>query len=235
MRIYNAVATPSLAPQVKISEFWITQMGMDWQKPWSHIAAGMGQHCSNVPFGTAIGETSNRGNAVAVPVTTAGSNTAAVVASLGGVGRMTAQVTNIAAAGDNIFFSYQVPAQTATQASKRLVITGVNISATNGGAVIATTPTTLLWGLAWGHTAVSLATADAVGAKAPRHMALGQMYGAIGNVIGQTYDKDILRNFVTPIIVNPGEFVAITVRFLLGTATASQEVVAIVGFEGYWE
>jgi hypothetical protein len=93
----------------------------------------------------------------------------------------------------------------------------------------------LVWGLAWGHTAVSLATADAVGAKAPRHMKLGQMYGAIGAVIGQGYDKDIVAAFSTPIVVNPGEFIAVTLRFLLGTATASQEVVGIVGFEGYWE
>ena len=85
------------------------------------------------------------------------------------------------------------------------------------------------------HTALSLATADAVGAKAPRHMALGQMYGAIGNVIGQGYDKDIVASFQTPICVNPGEFIAVTVRFLLGTATSLQEVVGIIGFEGYWE
>jgi hypothetical protein len=49
-----------------------------------------------------------------------------------------------------------------------------------------------------GHTSLSLATADAVGA-----------------VVGQTYDKDILRNFVTPIVVNPGEYIAVTVRFLV--------------------
>lgn len=235
IRVYNSVAIPTLAPQVKISEIWVSQCGVDWNKPWSHIKAGEGQHCSNVPFGTAIGETSNGANATAVPATVVGSNTAAAITGLGGIGRMTAQATNIAAAGDMIFCSYQIPVQSATQGSKRLVITGVRIAASNGGAVIATTPTCLVWGLAWGHTAVSLATADAVGAKAPRHMKLGQMYGAIGAVVGQGYDKDIVAAFSTPIVVNPGEFIAVTLRFLLGTATASQEVVGIVGFEGYWE
>ena len=236
IRIYTSVATPTLAPQVKVAEMWVNQCGMDWNKPWGHIQSGMGQHCSNVPFGTAIGETGgNNANASAVPATAAGSNTAALITGLGGIGRMTAQATNIAAAGDNIFTSYQVPVQSATQGSKRLVITGVRIAASNGGAVIATTPTCLIWGLAWGHTAVSLATSDAVGTKAPRHMKLGQMYGAIGAVIGQGYDKDIVATFQTPIIVNPGEFIATTVRFILGTATASQEVVGIIGFEGYWE
>jgi hypothetical protein len=235
VRVYNSVATPTLAPQLKVAEMWVTQCGVDWNKPWAHIKAGEGQHCSNVPFGTAIGETTNGGNAVAIPATAVGSNTAALLNALGGTARMTAQVTNVAAAGDNIFCSYQVPVQSATQGSKRLVITGVRIAASNGGAVIATTPTQLLWGLAWGHTAVSLATADAVGAKAPRHMKLGQMYGAIGNVIGQGYDRDLVAQFSTPIVVNPGEFIAVTLRFLLGTATALQEVVGCVGFEGYWE
>jgi hypothetical protein len=234
LRVFNQTA-PTLACQVEVAAMWCTQAGIDWAKPWPHIMSGMSQHCSNVPFGTAIGETTNGGNAVAVPVAAAGSNTAALFTGLGGIGRMTAQATNIAAAGDNIFCSYQVPVQSATQGSKRLIITGVRIAASNGGAAIATTPTCLVWGLAWGHTAVSLATADSVNTKAPRHMKLGQMYGAIGLAIGQCYDRDIVANFQTPICVNPGEFIAVTLRFLLGTATASQEVVGTVGFEGYWE
>ena len=237
MRVYNSGSAPSLAAQLSVAEMWVSQCGLDWNKPWGHVQAGASQHCSNVPFGQAIGETTNRGNAVPVPATVAGTNTGTTPSfvGLGGIGRMTAQATNIASAGDNVFCTYQVPVQTAGQGSKRLIITGVRIAASNGGAVIATTPTCLVWGLAWGHTALSLATADAVGAKAPRHMALGQMYGAIGNVIGQGYDKDIVASFQTPICVNPGEFIAVTVRFLLGTATSLQEVVGIIGFEGYWE
>jgi hypothetical protein len=236
MRVYNSVATPTLAPQLKVAEVWVSQTGLDWNKPWSHIMAGMGQGNASVPFGTAIGETGgNFANASTVPATAAGSNTAALVTGLGGVGRMTAQVTNVAAAGENIATSYQVPAITAVQGSKRLHITACRISCTNGGAVVATTPTTLLWGIAWGHTAVSLATADAVGTKAPRHFKMGQMWANVGNVIGQPYDKDLVHNFTVPIVVNPGEFVASTVRFLLGTATALQEVVFSVSFESHWE
>ena len=244
MRIYNAVATPALAPQVKISEIWVSQNGVDWQKPWHHIVAGMSQHAMNVPYGQAMAAAgsspSNRcgtAGGAAVPVTAVGTNTGGTLpfTGLGGIGRMTAQATNIAAAGDMIFSSYQVPAQTATQASKRLFITGISISCSNGGAVVAGTPTTLVWQLAWGHTAISLATGDAVNAKGPRFLPLGQMYAPIGAVIGQTYDRDIVRTFVTPICVNPGEFIATTVRFLIGTATGSQEVVANIGFEGYWE
>jgi hypothetical protein len=242
MRVYNSAVTPALPPQLKVAECWVSQTGIDWGKPWAHILAGMAQHCVNVPYGQAMpaggASTNNQSGTAggaAIAATAAGSNTAALITGLGGVGRMTAQATNIAAAGYMNFFSYQVPAITATQGSKRLHITGLWITCSNGGAVIATTPTCLIWALAWGHTAVSLATADAVGAKGPRFLPLGQMYGAIGNVIGQGYDKDIVRSFQTPIVVNPGEFVALVVRFLQGTATASQEVVTVAGFEGYWE
>jgi hypothetical protein len=246
MRINNTVATPALAPQVKVAEVWVSQNGLDWQKPWPHIIAGMGQHAVNAPLGSVSQvaggfSTNNRtgtAGGAAVPVAAVGTNTAATLpipTSLGGIGRMTAQATNIAAAGEMVFCSYQVPVQSATQTSKRLVITGIAISASNGGAAVATTNTTLYWQLAWGHTALSLATSDAVNAKGPRFLPLGQMTVPVGAVVGGMYDRDIARTFATPIVVNPGEFVAVTVRFLVGTATASQEVVASIGFEGYWE
>lgn len=245
MRIYNAVATPSLAPQVKVAEVWVSQMGMDWQKPWNNIVSAMGQTANCVPYGQAMAGagptlTNNQGGTAggaAVPAAATGTNTAILTgcATLGGVGQMTAQVSNVAAAGNMIFFSYLVPAQTATQASKRLVVTGVTISAFNNGAVVATTPTTLIWSMFWGGNAVSLAGSDAVTAKVPRLMTLGTMWANIGAVVGQCYDKDIVRAFTTPITVNPGEYVGVAVRFAVGTATASQTVVAAVNFEGYWE
>ena len=244
IRVYNNTSAPALAPQIKIAECWITQHGMDWQKPWSQISSGMQQHASNVPYGQAMvaggTTTTNQGGTsggAAVPAAATGTNTAILTgcATLGGVAQMTAQVSNAAAAGNMIFFSYLVPVQTATQSSKRLVITGVNISCMNNGATVATTPTSLLWSLYWGNTAVSLATNDAANAKAPRYLTLGINSAAIGAVIGGTYDKDIVRAFTTPVVVNPGEYVGVCARFIVGTATVSQSVVAAVAIEGYWE
>jgi len=235
MRIYCAGVTPALAPQVKISEIWVTQAGMDWQKPWSHIVAGMGQHSANVPFGTAIAESAtNFINSSAFPAAAAGANTTALVTGLGGHYQINAQAGALTSAAENIITSYQIPAQTATQASKRFVCTGIHITAINTGAAVATTPTTLLWGVAWGHTAVSLATTDAVGAKAPRHMKVGTQSFAIAAVVGQNAN-DINVTFANPFVVNPGEFIASTCRFVVGTATASQVITGSVTFEGYWE
>lgn len=236
MRVQNNYPT-LFACQLDVAEVFVSKGNVGTTKPWSHIQAGMSGFCSNVPYGTAVGETNNRANATAVPATAVGTNTGATLpmTALGGLGRMTAQVTTTGAAGDMVFCSYQVPAQTALLASRRLYITGISISCSNGGAVVATTPTTLHWQLAWGHTNISLATADAVNTKAPRHLPLGQMSIPATAIVGQRYDRDIVRQFVTPVVVNPGEFIAATCRFLVGTATASQEVVANIGFEGYWE
>ena len=64
---------------------------------------------------------------------------------------------------------------------------------------------------------------------------LGSMIVQVGAIIGQPYDRDIKREFTTPLVVRPGEFIATTVRFRVGTATALQEVSYLVAFDGYWE
>lgn len=160
------------------------------------------------------------------PTAAAPSNTALTAnlpSGLGGQGAVTAAV---AAATDGIWSSYQVPAGTANVQGRRLVLRGVNIDAVNNGAAVATTATTVQFSLAYGHTAVSLATAEAAAAKAPRRVALGFMTWPVGAAIGAQPQSG--RMFVdfgdAPIFINPGEFVALVGKFLIGTATASQVI-----------
>ncbi len=103
---------------------------------------------------------------------------------------------------------------------------GVRIDAVNTGAAVATTATTLQFSLAFGHTAVSLATAEAATTKAPRRVALGYMTWPVGAAIGaQPQTGELFIDFGdAPIYVNPGEFVALVGKFLVGTATASQTI-----------
>lgn len=160
------------------------------------------------------------------PTAAAPSNTALTAnlpAGLGGQGAVTAAA---AAATDGIWGSYQVPAGTVNVQGRRLVIRGVKIDAINQGAAVATTATTLQFSLAFGHTAVSLATAEAAAAKAPRRVALGFMNWPIGAPIGAGPDKGpIIVDFGdAPIFVNPGEFVQLVGKFMNGTATASQVI-----------
>ncbi len=154
------------------------------------------------------------------------SNTALTANLPGGLGGQGVVTAAAAAATDGIWGSYQVPAGTVSVQGRRLVIRGVRIDAVNTGAAVATTATTLQFSLAFGHTAVSLTTAEAATTKAPRRVALGYMTWPVGAAIGAGPQSGPL--FIdfgdAPIYVNPGEFVALVGKFLVGTATASQTI-----------
>lgn len=225
---------------MRVSNVCISMADIGTYKPWGDQMAGMGGFSGIGQNGGTMGSTCGGFSQAAIAATAAGTNTAANVTGLGGYGVMTAQATNVAAAGDMIASSYQNPAPTINITGKNLYITGVTIDCMNTGAAVATTPTSLVWGLAWGHTAVSLATAETASfatatTHAPRQIPLGMCSAAVGVAVGGLYDRRIERSFNTPICVRPGEFIATTVRFRVGTATASQELTYVVSFDGYWE
>jgi hypothetical protein len=179
-------------------------------------------------------------NASIIPAGSAGSNTVANITGLGGIGSINAQAGSLLGSVDNIATSFQNPVSTINITGRNLIISGINIYAANLGATVATTPTTLIWNVAYGHTAVSLNTAETgsfvtATTHAPRRVPLGMMSVPIGAVVGATYDTEICRQLATPLVIRPGEFFATTVRFLVGTATALQVVTYVVGIEGYWE
>lgn len=142
---------------------------------------------------------------------------------LGGQGSISALG---AAATDFILGSFQVPAGTTNIQGRRLVLRGVLVDALNLGAPVATTATAIQWSLAFGHTAASLATAEAVAGKAARRVGLGFMTWPVAAAIGAAPQGGRIQvDFGdAPIFINPGEFVAIVGRFVAGTATASQTI-----------
>lgn len=239
MMKYNTGAV-SNTNTMRVARVGVTLLDVATNKSWGDIQGGMGAASSVGQNGQTMGSTAGGFSQSALPATAAGTNTTANVTGLGGLGIMTAQATNVAAAGDMIATSYLNPAATINITGRNLYITGVSISCMNTGAAVATTPTSLIWGLAYGHTAVSLATPETASfatatTHAPRRLPLGICSAAIGTVVGGAYDKEINRTFTTPIVVRPGEYIATTVRFRVGTATASQELTYTVSFNGYWE
>lgn len=154
------------------------------------------------------------------------SNTALTANLPGGLGGQGVVTAAVAAATDGIWGSYQVPAGTANVQGRRLAVRGIRISALNTGAAVATTATAIQFSLAFGHTAVSLATAEAAAAKASRRIALGHMTWPIAAAIGAGPQAgEIFADFGdAPVYVNPGEFIALVGKFILGTATASQTI-----------
>jgi hypothetical protein len=160
------------------------------------------------------------------PTAAAPSNTALTANLPGGLGGQGAVIAAVAAATDGIWTSYQVPAGTVNIPGRRLVLRGVVLNLVNLGAAVATTATTIQFCIAFGHTAVSLATAEAATTKAPRRVALGIATWPIAAAIGAqpTLGPIELDLGDAPIFVNPGEFIQIVGKFLAGTATASQVI-----------
>lgn len=165
------------------------------------------------------------------PTAAAPSNTALTANLPGGLGGQGVVTAAVAAVTDGIWGSYQVPAGSSTVQGRRLSIRGVMIDAVNTGAIVATTATTIQFALAFGHTAVSLATAESSSmasatTKAPRRVSLGFMTWPVGAAIGQQPQSGpIFIDFGdSPAYVNSGEFVALVGKFLIGTATASQTI-----------
>jgi hypothetical protein len=230
------VGAPSAAVQALVSDYTVSYGGAMYSSAWSAVGNRSLGSYQGLSGGT-MGSLATYANST-TPASAAGSNTAANATGLGGQGHINAAVT---AATDFIMTSYQVPAGTVAVQGRRLVVTGVKISAANLGAAVATTATTIACSLAFGHTAVSMATTDTASfatatTKAPRRIALGMMYWPVGAVIGQVASPgDLYMQFVNPIYVNPGEFIATTLKFITGTATASQTIYYHVTFDYGWE
>lgn len=192
----------------------------------------MGQMGYQGQSGGTMGTTNNLTNSSS-PATGTGSNTATIVTGLGGYGAISAAV---GAQTDYIATSYLNPDSTAAFTGRRLVINGVKISCVSAGAVAGATITTLYWMLAFGHTAVSLATAEAATTKAPRRVPLGFVYLPSAAAIGTVFTPDaIVVQFVAPIVINPGEYIASVVKQTVGLATASHTINYSVMFDAHFE
>lgn len=231
------VGTAAAVQGVSIADYTCTIGDLQTAKDWSHQNAGMGLMAYQGQSGQTMGSTAGISNNSGVPNTAAGSNTAANLVGLGGLGQITAAASG--AGADVIATSFLNPAGSSAVTGRTLYITGVTISAVNYGAAVATTPTTLLWQLAFGHNGVSQATAEqgngSAATKAPRKITLGFQSAPVGAAIGAVYSPTIWVPFASPVVVNPGEYVATVLRFIIGTATASQTVLYTVAFDAYYE
>jgi hypothetical protein len=174
--------------------------------------------------------TGNEANVTAaVPTTT----TAAVGSGLGGTFWET---VSLAANTDGIIMSYQVPAGTVNIPGRRLCLRGIYLTS-YVQTVIVGGPYTAEWFLAFGHTAVSLATTETATTKAPRRIALPFVQQV---TLAQAVQTTLAQNMTfcdfgdAPVYVNPGEFVQLCTRHI-GTAGTSGTVVHRVTPVFGWE
>jgi hypothetical protein len=225
VRTYNGAVIPAVAIKLQVSVMQVALGGINSNRLWSHVRAGMGGGSYQVPSGAAAGQTANWTNSAAV-VAAAGSNTAAPFTGLGGMFAINATV---AADTDLNVIKYLVPV------GSTLIIQGCWVDTANTVVAVATTASTLQWGIAIGASADTLAGAeDAVGVKIRRAVPLGIQYLPVGAVVGATFPR-IDVNFDSPIVVHGGEYVSFFFRVLVGTATATEVYRGTIGVNGFFE
>ena len=230
LRTLNSGAT-SAAQALSIGLVAVWQGDPQMSKPWSHVMAGAGATCHQGQTGGTMGSTALYTNNLAAGAGAAATNT---LASLGvGLGGQFSLQPTLAAGTDGIIQSYQVPLGTAALPGKSAYITGVRIhgavtTVLVGGPVIGA------WSLAFGHTAVSLATTETATSKAPRRVPLGIQVYATAAAVGVRDDREIVARFDTPICVQPGEFIQLALKNL-GTVTSSGVITNLISFDGYME
>jgi len=186
---------------------------------------GSYQGLSGGTMGSLANFANNANPTAAVPTNT----TAALGTGLGG---QFWETDTLAANTDGIICSYQVPAGTVSVQGHRLKVTGVRISsfvqtALTGGGYNA------VFSLAFGHTAVSLATPEATSTKAARRIPLGG-YSVASGLAVLTQLPDIAVAFQNPVYVNAGEFIAIAKK-KIGTAPSAGVIAYYIMFDYGWE
>jgi len=231
-RQYNGGVSPANAMQLWIARCSCNYGSQNSMRPWETMLAKTGLGSWQNPPPAAVGQTAQWANSAAAALATL-SNTTPGYATLGGRFRFNAVA---GAATDYLLFAYQSPAGSANTPGRSLIIDEVAIDSYVVGAAVATTATALEWAIGVNATAASLATADSVTARGYRRIALGHHTYIVGDAIGVSGRNGAIRAyFNTPLVVDPGCYVAIILRIPLATATASQEFDGEVRISGRFE
>lgn len=239
-QINTGTVSGSTWMQLKVATTFVDQLDSQLTKPYPHIQAAKGLCAYQATQGGTMGSTSNLTNSMATGAGNALANATVNAAYVGLGGQITYQPT-LTASTDGILCSYQNPAGSVNQTPRTLYITGVRIqsvvsAAFTGGPVYA------VYSLAFGHySSVSLATGEQTSftsgtTKMPRRIPLGFEIFPITSAIGQvsTTNCPVQMTFLSPIVVNPGEYVQIAAKNV-GTVTSGGTITSMVVFDGYVE
>lgn len=248
VRQFHSASPPALAPVFDIGSVAVSSIGPSADEDRNVLQVAMGRHALRAQAGVqaANGSNNNVPASATAPTALAATNAVSGLVGLGGYGRINVSM-NTTPHTEFIMCSFQNPvipeAAGALINARNLVITDIMISplvaaaALTGGGVVAE------WFLAFGGTALSLATADAVGgaaigvksfSKLPLPIvdsfAAAAAIGTVGTRSGE--GGHILLQ--TPIVLAPGEFIILGIRTLYVAAATAGQVDGGYGFNGYW-
>lgn len=238
-RHINTGSAPSLAMQFKVSDVFVTSLGPELARPWGHQKSGFGHMAYQGQNGGTMGTTALYANS-ANPAATVPTNTTAALGT--GLGGKFQETLTLAAGTDGIIQSYQNPTGGVNQTPRNIVITGACV---HGVVTVAltTNPLAGTMSIAYGHTAVTMATAEGTSfttsptTKAPRRIAFGATSVASATAAAGTPVAGMpfcMRFDGAPIVVAPGEFIALT-HNKVTTAPATGAVMWTVTYDAYME
>lgn len=217
----------SAVVNLQLSNYSVTVGGISFSRTMAEIGAGVygggNQLSGSGVNGTIaiVGQINNTNAVALVPTNT----TAAATTSLGGI---IFETDSVALTTDCIIMAYQNLAAP----GRRLRINGVTINS-YVTTVLATPAYVAQWSLAFGNTAVSMATGEGIAAKAPRRVPLGVQQ--ITTLLVNTVYSTVTQTFINPIYIEPGQFVSV-IKKKVGTTTSATGVIAhAICFDYSWE
>jgi hypothetical protein len=228
--------TVSNTNTMRVSDVTCSQIDIQTNKDWGVARSLAGKSGFVGQNGHTQGKTTIWANNTA-PTAVVLTNTTAAFTGLGGIA---AVLPTLAAASDGIVFSYQNPAPTINITGRNLVIRGVKVQGAVS-VILAGGPVVYAYAVAFGHTNVSLATAETgsfvtATTHAPRIVPIGMESYAATAAVGTLGTSGVgpTLQLANPIVVRPGEFVAIVARNI-GVVTTTGAITITAAFDSYWE
>lgn len=249
-RLFNTGSAPASAPVFDVANINVVRFGFEADIPLPTRQALMGRHSNQGQQGV----TGTTGNTALIqasgtaPTGTTGSNTATTITGLGGYYALNGAAVTATNHSNIIISSFQNPlipeAAGAANDGRNLVITDILISPMVVSTVLAGGGASWCWWIAVGGTAISMATADAIGGAAIgtasyRVLPLPIMdtvaaAAAVGTVVTRNGESAI--SLQTPLIVEPGRFVQVGIRQHYTAAAITSGVLGgQIGISGFWD
>ena len=232
--------TVSNTNTIRVGDVFAFQQDLNTMKEWATQLALLGQGGNLGQNGHTQGKTTIYANSTA-PTAVALTNTTAAFTGLGG---QAAVLPTLAVSSDGIIFSYQNPTPNINLTGRNLLIYGVSIDS-YVSVVLAGGPLAYGYTLAYGHTAVSLATLESASfavatTHAPRIVPIGfetyPLNAAAATKATGVQVGGLNKTFRVPLVVRPGEFVAICAKAGVGsTVTTTGAINFTAAFDAVWE
>lgn len=232
----NGVVGSSPNVIAKVGSVTVTLMDLNASMTWANQMASAGLGMQQLNGGSATSPQVQWANTALPSAAAATNTTAALGAFLGGLFVMNAPATS---ATDLIVASYQNPAGSVSQTPRTMKIRGIKVDCVNQVVAVTTTATVFVVAVAWGGSSVTLAATESTSfqnntTKLRRVQPIGVISFPVGAAVGAVATP-IQFDFEAPLVINPGEFVQIIVKPILGTATATETFLWIVSPNLYHE